>query len=105
MQRADETLLDAKCAWLQSDPNSVFVQNAVLQRYFPDRFVALRGRVMKTITQSDTRIDEIGSAGDYAAAVKDVFGLDLPEARDLWPKIDARHRQLFPDGFAASRPA
>jgi len=99
MESADEALLDAKCQWLQSDPTSPFVQNAVLQRYFPDRFIALRGRVMRMTTPNETWRYEIGSAKEYAAVVNDVFDVNLPEAGDLWPQIEARHRVLFPNGL------
>jgi len=37
----------------------------------------------------------IGSADAFVAAPDDVFGLDLPEAADLWPIICARHEALF----------
>lgn len=96
---AEETLLDAKCAWLQTDPASNFVLNAVVQRYFPDRFATMRGRVLKTIDAQGSRLIEIESAREYVATLERVFGLALPEAGDLWPKIVERHRAVFPDGF------
>lgn len=93
--QGDEALLDQKCAWLQSHPDSIFVQNAVVQRYLPDRFALMRGRVLKVLDASGVRTTEIASADEYVATLERVFGLTLPEAAGLWSKIEARHRQLF----------
>jgi N-hydroxyarylamine O-acetyltransferase len=93
-KRADEALLDEKCRWLQSEPASPFVQNAVVQRHRPDGFAVMRGRVLKTRGE-DAATREIASAADYVDTLARVFGLDLPEAGQLWPKIEARHRELF----------
>ena len=30
----------------------------------------------------------------YAATLRDTFGIDLPEAKALWPKIEARHQEV-----------
>jgi N-hydroxyarylamine O-acetyltransferase len=98
MKRGDETLLDEKCAWLQTGPESLFVQNAVVQRHFPDRFSMIRGRVLRTVEGEGSRSSEIGSAVEYIETLSSVFGLKLPEAHEIWPKIEARHRELFPGG-------
>ena len=95
LKRADEALLDERCAWLQSHPDSLFVQNAVVQRYLPDRFAMMRGRVLKTVNDAGVVSSEIGSADEYVATLEGVFGLKLPQARAIWPKIEERHRQLF----------
>ncbi len=91
---ADEALLDGKCAWLQTAPVSPFVQNAVVQRHLPGGFAVMRGRVLKTM-EPEVKTREIESARDYVATLERVFGLALPEAETLWPKIEARHAELF----------
>lgn len=92
---ADQTLLDERCAWLQSSPESNFVLNAVVQRHLPDgRFAMLRGKMLKLFAP-DVTTREIASADDYVKTLAGVFALDLPEAAKLWPKIEARHRDLF----------
>jgi len=96
-KRADEALLDDKCAWLQSSPVSPFVQNAVVQRHLPDGFAVMRGRILKTMG-ADVQTRQIESARDYAVTLERVFALSLPEAEELWPKIDARHAELFGRG-------
>jgi N-hydroxyarylamine O-acetyltransferase len=94
LEPAEEALLDRKCAWLQSDAASPFVLNAVVQRHRPDCLVMMRGRTLKTVSR-DTETRIIESADDYVDTLNRVFGIDLPEARNLWPKIEARHRELF----------
>ena len=92
---ADETLLERQCAWLQTDAESPFVQNAVCQRYFEGGVAVLRGRVLRTITPGDSDDRLIGDADEYLAVLNDTFGLDVPEAARLWPAIVARHDALF----------
>lgn len=94
LEPATESLLDEKCAWLQTDPSSGFVLNAVVQRHLPDAIAIMRGRTLKRVG-SETTTHDIASADEYLDTLHTVFGLDLPEARGLWPKIDARHRELF----------
>jgi N-hydroxyarylamine O-acetyltransferase len=94
MEPAKEQLLDAKCIWLQTDPSSGFVLNAVVQRHLPDAIAIMRGRTLKLVG-TETTVHDIASADAYVETLKSVFALDLPEARSLWPKIEARHRELF----------
>ena len=95
---ADDRLLGARCTWLQTDPSSGFVLNAVAQRYAPAAHYLLRGRVLRT-TGDRVDVQVIASADAYVATLNQVFDLDVPDARALWPKIVARHQQLFPDGI------
>lgn len=94
MAEADEAQLDERCAWLQSAPESPFVQSAVVQRHLPDRHATLRGKVLRLMGETvETR--ELSSADEYVGTLDRVFGLHLPEALTLWPKIEARHREVF----------
>lgn len=99
----DENLLEAKCRFLQSDPSSPFVQNAVVQRWTNDTHLSMRGRVFRALTPHDEKKSLIADADDYAATLKNLFGLDLPEAVSLWPAIAARHEEVFngKDPFAS----
>jgi N-hydroxyarylamine O-acetyltransferase len=95
LKPADPKRLDERCAWLQSSPDSGFVQNAVVQRHLPDgRLAMMRGKILKMVAEQTTT-RQIASAQDYVATLSDTFALDLPEAGELWPKIEARHRELF----------
>lgn len=94
VEEADEALLDERCAWLQANAESPFVLNAVVQRHAPDGLSIMRGRVLKTLGEEIVARD-IASAADYVDTLARVFGLALPEAAQLWPKIEARHREVF----------
>jgi N-hydroxyarylamine O-acetyltransferase len=95
---ADPAVLDDRCAFLQTSPESGFVLNAVVQRHLPDgRFAMMRGKML-TFTGAGASTREIGSAGEYVQTLRSTFALDLPEAAALWPKIEARHRVLFETG-------
>jgi N-hydroxyarylamine O-acetyltransferase len=96
----DEARLSERCAWLQSSPDSMFVQNAVVQRHRPDRFLTLLGRRLRSITAEGPDDRLINSADEYVAVLKTEFDLDLPEAASLWPAILARHDILFGDNTA-----
>jgi N-hydroxyarylamine O-acetyltransferase len=92
---ADEQAMADRCHWLQTDPASGFVQNAVVQRHQPDRLLMLRGRSLRTLTAEGASDRLIADADDYVATLKADFALDLPEAASLWPAIVARHEALF----------
>jgi N-hydroxyarylamine O-acetyltransferase len=95
---ADEALLARQCDALQSDPDSNFVLNSVVQQRQGDRHLTLRGRVLMERGPDGERKRLIGDAEEFVATLEDRFGLDLPEAAALWDKICARHAALFPDG-------
>lgn len=93
---ADESLLAKKCAWLQTWPESIFVQNLVCQRHTAEGVAVLRGRTLRQVTpQGIARERLIESADDLVVTLRDQFGLDVPQATTLWPRIMARHRVLF----------
>lgn len=92
---ADEGLLARQCAMLQSAPESPFVLNAVVQRHAPDAHLAFRGRVLRTVGASGTSERTVAGPDEYAAVLASEFGLELPDAAMLWPRIVARHEALF----------
>lgn len=92
---AEEAQLEALCAWQASDPESIFVQNLVVQQRRPEGHTMLRGKVL-TETGRDGGTDrELASAEELVAVLASEFGLDMPEAAALWPQIEARHAELF----------
>jgi N-hydroxyarylamine O-acetyltransferase len=97
---ADEQAMADRCRWLQSDPASGFVQNAVVQRHQPGRLLLIRGRTLRTLTAEFTTDRLIVDAADYVATLKADFALDLPEAAALWPAIAERHEVLFGPGIS-----
>ncbi|MDE2182139.1 MAG: arylamine N-acetyltransferase [Alphaproteobacteria bacterium] len=104
---ADESLLETKCAWLQTAPQSLFVQNAVVQRHVEDGLWILRGRVLRHLRPADRTDYLIADEGEYRDALRRFFDLDLPEATQLWPKICARHDVTLAEqaAKAAAKPA
>jgi N-hydroxyarylamine O-acetyltransferase len=91
LARADEALLDERCAWQQTSPDSPFVQNVVVQRHVADGLVMLRGKVLTRITAAGAAARDLASAEEYVDTLVDVFDLRVPEAATLWPAIEQRH--------------
>ncbi len=91
----DDALLEKRCAWLQSDAESPFVLNAVIQRWREDGHLCLRGRVLQRHGPAGVQTQTLDSEDAFVRLLQDEFGLDLPDAASLWPKICARHDALF----------
>ena len=91
----DEAALAERCVWLQSDPQSGFVQNAVAFHHNAEGFCSLIGRVLRVITPAGAEKSLVVDADDYVRTLRERFDLDFPEAASLWPKIVARHEALF----------
>ncbi len=93
--RAAESLLREKCEFLQVSPLSPFVQNLVAQRHTEDGVAILRGRTLRHVMPQGTNERLVDGADDLLAVLRDEFALDVPEALNLWPKVVARHAELF----------
>lgn len=91
----DEALLARKCAQLQSDPASLFVQTLICQRFTPDGHVDLIGKVLRRIGPDGVSEHTLGSAGELTEVLATVFDLVEPEAARLWPAVCARHAAVF----------
>ncbi|OFW99678.1 MAG: hypothetical protein A3E78_02475 [Alphaproteobacteria bacterium RIFCSPHIGHO2_12_FULL_63_12] len=94
----DEALLERNCRILQSDPASPFVQNAVVQRWKDGAHLSMRGRILRTLTAGDDVRIQIDSADHYVSVLNSEFGIDFSDASRLWPRICARHDEIFKDG-------
>jgi N-hydroxyarylamine O-acetyltransferase len=93
---ADPARLSWHEANFQDDANSMFLLNLVVQRRLgEDAHVTLRGRTVVWNGQDGERKRLLGSADELVAAVRDEFGLDVPEIASIWPKVAARHEALF----------
>jgi N-hydroxyarylamine O-acetyltransferase len=102
---AEESALAVTCARLQTAADSPFVQNAVLQRHAEDGIWMMRGRVLRKVTPDEQKDYLIESAAEYVGVLAEVFGLKLPEAAELWPKICARHEEIAAEHDKALRRA
>jgi N-hydroxyarylamine O-acetyltransferase len=96
--RADESVLARRCSFLQTDAASPFIQNMVVQRRLGATHVSLRGRVLTPAYAEHADKMLLNSANELVGALRDTFGLDVPEAATLWPAICARHEALFGTG-------
>lgn len=91
----DESLLEQSCRRLQTDPASSFVLNAVVQRWVNDEHISLRGRVFTKVSESGKTSSILPDASTYAQMLERDFNLTVPDAASLWPKICARHDEVF----------
>jgi N-hydroxyarylamine O-acetyltransferase len=94
-QRTDWRVLTEMCHWQQTSPDSLFVQNAICVKHVPGSVIALLGRALKTVDHGGVRTEWVNSAAEYVRTLQEKFGLELPVAADLWPKITSRHKALF----------
>lgn len=92
---ANEDQLSALCHWQANDPSSVFVHNLTAQRREDDRYLMLRGKVLSVMSSEGEERHELASASELVDMLRTLFLLDVPEAAELWPAIQARHEALF----------
>jgi N-hydroxyarylamine O-acetyltransferase len=97
-EAACEDALACKCKRLQTDPESTFVLNLVAQIRSPGRHTALRGRVLTQRDASGEVVRTLDSPDQLLQTLASDFGLEVPDIADCWPKILARHEQLFDEG-------
>ena len=81
----------ARCHELQTSPESNFVKTTVCERFEEDGLVILRGAVLRQVTETGVVETVIQDADEYAHVLRDRFGLALPEAGALWPRVSAQH--------------
>jgi len=98
---ANESLLAEKSASLQNDPASTFVLNLVVQRRYRGQHRILRGRVFTVAKAGSMESITVDSPEALISMLANEFRLDVPDAVTLWPRIVARHEELF--GSNASR--
>ena len=94
-EAAREDALARKCDFLQTDSESSFVLNLVVQTRAPGRHTSLRGRVLTRRNASGEEVTTLASPSQLVQILASEFGLDLPEIAACWPKILERHEHLF----------
>lgn len=92
---ANEAQLARLCAFQGAHPDSVFVQNLVVQQRTANGHRMLRGKVLTETGLDGAVVRELGTAEDLVAVLRDSFTLDLPQTAELWPAIEERHAALF----------
>ena len=96
----NEEGMAVRCEWLQSAPESQFVQNTMAFRRQQDGFISLIGRTLRTINPAGVAREVVPSSDAYVATLKDRFNLDLPETASLWPAICERHEEYMREAAA-----
>lgn len=94
-EAACESTLSKKSAQLQSDPASNFVLNIVAQLRSHNRHCTLRGRVLTDIGPDTKNSITLESPEALVSVLSSEFRLVVPGVEHLWPKITARHNELF----------
>ncbi len=95
LEPADESRLALLCEKLRSEPNSLFVQNLMCIRMDPAGGTKhLAGRVL-TLPGEEKRV--LPDVDAFLDALDRHFELQDPEFASLWPKVCARHEELFGD--------
>ena len=92
---ADEALLAESCAQLQSDPDSKFMQNLICMRLHPDGVRFLIGRMLFTFSGPESKQKLLESAEELSRTLSEAFGLEDMPVDELWPRVVARHAELF----------
>lgn len=79
------------CHALQTAPESGFVRAVVCQRPTETGLTVLRAATLRDITEGGVRERVLEDATDFDTVLRERFGLTIPEARDLWPRVWASH--------------
>ncbi|MEM7017461.1 MAG: arylamine N-acetyltransferase [Pseudomonadota bacterium] len=93
----DETSLMKQCQWLQSAPESMFVQNLVCQRFRPEHITVLKGRSLAKVSASGQTKTLLESVEAFEKTLSDKFNLSFEREQidRLWTRVLARHEELF----------
>lgn len=87
---ADPALLASVCEFLKTSEKSPFTQNVVFQRRWPGRVEAIRNSIRITATPEKLTRRLMSGPDEMLSEMRDVFGVDVPEARTLWPLAERR---------------
>lgn len=94
--RTDEAWLARVCDRLQDNPESIFRKNLIVNRFLDDgeQVLALLGR---SLFRPHAKPHLIADADELVAVLDREFGISQPGLEALWPAVEARHAELFPD--------
>jgi N-hydroxyarylamine O-acetyltransferase len=80
-----------QCRELQTSPDSPFVRTMVCERFTTKGLVMLRGATLREVTAAGVTTRVLQDANEFAATLRDRFGIDLPAAAELWPRVWNMH--------------
>lgn len=94
LRAADDALLDEKCRWLQTDPESPFRSAGVCIRHLPTGgLVMLRGRRLRRIDASGLSERVLESEAAYRGALRELFDLCVPGVEQVFEAALAWERR------------
>jgi N-hydroxyarylamine O-acetyltransferase len=96
----DEAGLSATCRWLQTSPESPFVQHVTVVRRTPTGFTSLIDRILRRITPTGVTRHTIENPEEWVYVLKSEFSLDVPETAALWPQLCQRHEAYLRESAA-----
>ena len=80
-----------QCRELQTSPDSSFVKTTVCERFTRQGLVMLRGATLREVTAAGVTSRVLQDANQFAITLRERFGIDLPAAADLWPRVWSMH--------------
>ena len=69
--------------------------NFVAQKRAGERHIALRGKVLTERSPEGETRRELADADEFATVLAATFGIEHPGVHSIWPRIEARHAELF----------
>ena len=92
----DEALIDQFGVYYQTSPDSLYIQNLVCQIMQEETVTCLTGRVIRQKTPDGTT-KRLVAEDEFEQVFADLFGICDPAIPSLWPRVAARHQELFGD--------
>jgi N-hydroxyarylamine O-acetyltransferase len=80
-----------QCRELQTHPESGFVRTIVCERFTRGGLVMLRGATLREVTAAGVAERVLQDENQFTTVLRERFGLDLPAAADLWPRVWRSH--------------
>lgn len=93
LRPASTAVLERQSQWLQTSPDSGFVQNSVCQRFHRGELSMLRGKVLKIVAASGVTQRTLASLDEFRDVLDRRFDIEVGGVERLWEKIEARHAQ------------
>jgi N-hydroxyarylamine O-acetyltransferase len=92
----DEGLIDTFSRAFQSGENPTFTQNLACQIMQPNTVTCLSGRVLRHKTPDGTS-KKLVHREEFEDVLLKVFGIADRDTMQAWPRVEARHFELFGD--------
>jgi N-hydroxyarylamine O-acetyltransferase len=86
----DETLLEARCQWLQNHPKSHFKGRVVVNSYRKGRLEMLDLPRLWTLGPEGMSEASVETSEEFARRLADLYGAEIMETPDLWEIVAIR---------------